>query len=447
MLHQIIEHARAKNLDTEPGFTPKFAKWAIECDAGGHFIGLLPLAAKKEKGLEFPKCPNLTQPEMKRGGVTKSHFLVESLSVVAGVSGKKDEKDREKTSLKHEFFRQMLTAASLQVPSLAGPAAFLSDPASLSQFRSALLDSKASLMDQATFFVEGRYPVGGSDWHSWWREHRSQIALKGGKKPVSLGAVRCFLTGDLVTPVPTLEKIKGLTDVGGLAMGDTPIGFKQEAFCSFGFEQSANAAMSTESAKAFVAGLNDLILRQSRRLAVTKGVFWFKKPVPPEEDPFDYLRQGDDTAEGSALERMRELLSAIREGKRPDLAANEYYAMELSSNGGRVVVRSWCEGSYSDLLANTLRWFDDLAILHPRTGSLRPRRNFSPSWRRRCAIRRTSWRHSRFRCGIPPCSGRPYLRPPIPKWSCGSVRSSRVASPSHSSKRAFSKPFIEGEIK
>ena len=64
MLHQIIEHARSKNLDVEPGFTPKFVKWAIQCDSRGRFLGLLPLAGKKEKGREFSKCPNMTQPEM-----------------------------------------------------------------------------------------------------------------------------------------------------------------------------------------------------------------------------------------------------------------------------------------------------------------------------------------------------------------------------------------------
>src|SRR5690606_11909365 len=116
------------------------------------------------------------------------------------------------------------------------------------------------------------------------------------------------------TPAATHEKIKGLTDVGGLAMGDVLIGFKQESFCSFGFEQSANAAMSTEAAKAYVAGLNNIILRQSRRLAVTKIAFWFKKSVSPEDNMFEFIDHGNESEKSSAFARMRELLSAIQEG-------------------------------------------------------------------------------------------------------------------------------------
>ena len=376
MLHQIIEHARSKNLDVEPGFTPKFVKWAIQCDSRGRFLGLLPLAGKKEKGREFSKCPNMTQPEMKAGGITKSHFLVESLSIIAGVPAKDDEKENTKVAEKHLYFGQSLTDAAVHVPCLAGAAAFLNDSDSLAILRADVLREKAALTDLATFFIDGSYPVSGTEWHDWWRDRRTQRQAGPKPKSVSAGTVRCFVTGDIIAAAPTHEKIKGLTDVGGLAMGDTLIGFKQEAFCSFGFEQSANAALSIESAKAYVSGLNDLILRQSAKLAVTKTVFWFKKPVPQQDDPFEWLRQGDDTAEGSALARYQGLLSAIREGNRPNLGGNEYRVMEISSNGGRVVVRSWFEGSYSTLLANTLKWFDDLSVIHPRTGTQAPQPKF-----------------------------------------------------------------------
>jgi len=376
MLREIIEHARSKDLDVEPGFTPKFVKWAIQCDSRGRFLGLLPLAEKKEKGREFSKCPNMTQPEMKAGGTTKSHFLVESLSIISGVSAKDDEKENSKVAEKHRYFGQSLTDAAVKVPCLAGAAAFLNDSESLASLREEVLREKAVLTDLATFFVDGAYPVSGTEWHDWWRDRRTQRQTSPKSKSANPNSVRCFVTGELITAAPTHEKIKGLTDVGGLAMGDTLIGFKQEAFCSFGFEQSANAALSIESAKAYVSGLNDLILRQSSKLAVTKTVFWFKKPVPPQDDSLEWLRQGDDTAEGSALTRFRALLSAIAEGNRPDLGGNEYRGMEISSNGGRVVVRSWFEGSYSTLLANTLKWFDDLSVIHPRTGTQAPQPKF-----------------------------------------------------------------------
>lgn len=369
MLHQIIEYARSKQLDVEPGFAPKFVKWASQCDSEGKFLSLLELAARKEKGMEFLKCPNLTQPEMKAGGVTKSHFLVESLSVIAGASPKNDRKEQTRTELKHKYFQTTLSEASRSVASLAGPAALITQPILLESLRAAVLSNNAALTDQATFLVGGRYLVEGTDWHDWWRDHRVQSVRIPKHKSDSTGTVRCFVGGNLVTPASTHEKIKGLSDVGGRRSGDTLISFKQESFCSYQFKQSANSSMSAETAKAYVAGLNELILRQSRRLAGSKVVFWFKKPVPLDDDPFDYLSQGDETAEGAALERMRELLSAIAKGKRPDLANNTYHGMVLSSNLGRVVVRSWWEGPYGDLLTNILKWFKDLEIVDLRKGT------------------------------------------------------------------------------
>lgn len=377
MLHQIVQYARNENLDTEPGFSPKFVKWAIECDSDGNFLGLLPLAKdKKDRGREFPKCPNLTQPEMKAGGVTKSHFLVESLSVIANLQEKNDEKERQKTQQKHEYFSKMLQSAAPLDSTLSGPALFFTNSQAIDELRQAIANKKANLIDQATFFVDNIFPVNRTEWHPWWRQHRQTLSGKSVKTQQENGTVRCFLSGELVTPAATHEKIKGLTDVGGLAMGDVLIGFKQESFCSFGFEQSANAAMSTEAAKAYVAGLNNIILRQSRRLAVTKIAFWFKKSVTPEDDAYNFICQGDENEKGSALKRMRELLSAIQEGSRPDLADNEYYGLDLSSNGGRVVVRSWWEGSFTDLLSQTIRWFDDLSIIHPKSRQLAPAPKF-----------------------------------------------------------------------
>ena len=61
---------------------------------------------------------------------------------------------------------------------------------------------------------------------------------------------------------------------------------------------------------------------------------------------------------------------------RPDLADNEYRGLELSSNGGRVVVRGWFEGRFTELLDHVVSWFDDLAIVHQQTGAPAPAPKF-----------------------------------------------------------------------
>jgi CRISPR-associated protein Csd1 len=380
VLHEVVNYARDKGLDAEPGFTPKTVKWAISVSAEGRFLGLIPLAAdKKSKGRDFAKCPNLTQPEMKAGGVTKAHFLVDSLQVIANAVKKVDDKEIEKTRIKHQYFGELFADAAAEVPLLKGPALFLQSEDQVVALRAEMDAQKAKETDNATFFAgDHGYLVDRDEWHDWWRNRRRKIGGKGEKQEQAgdTATVRCFLSGELVTPAATHEKIKGLTDVGGIAMGDTLIGFKQEAFRSYGFEQSANAAMSVESAKAYVSGLNDLLQNQSRKLSQTKVAFWYKRPLAPDEDCFFFLHEGGgETQEVSALTRMRSLLIAIRAGERPNLAGNEYRGLELSSNGGRVVVRAWWEGSYEELLRNTVAWFDDLSI-HRGSPGLSPAPKF-----------------------------------------------------------------------
>jgi hypothetical protein len=82
--------------------------------------------------------------------------------------------------------------------------------------------------------------------------------------------MRCLLSGDLVEPLATHNKIEGLSDVGGLSMGDALTSFDKDAFTSFGLQQGANAAMGEAMVKVYVSALNHLIRHRSYRFAGTK---------------------------------------------------------------------------------------------------------------------------------------------------------------------------------
>ena len=87
MLQAVVEYARKQELAAEPGFAPKAARWAILCSGLGEYQGVVELgdpSLKKNPGRHFLKAPELSQPEMKAGGVTKSHFLIDTAGVVVG---------------------------------------------------------------------------------------------------------------------------------------------------------------------------------------------------------------------------------------------------------------------------------------------------------------------------------------------------------------------------
>ncbi|MBD3168466.1 MAG: type I-C CRISPR-associated protein Cas8c/Csd1 [candidate division Zixibacteria bacterium] len=368
MIHHLKKYAAKNCPPALPGLTEKDIRWAIVLGRNGKFLEVIEIGevdSKKNRGLAFPACPNLSQPEMKAGGITKSHFLADTTDVVTLYGA--DEND-EKVKLKHEYFIKFLKDASSAMPKLELAYKALSDSGNLEKIRNSLSDKKAKTTDKISFSIDGEFPLKSTKWHDWWQEFRK--SLQKGKSKAKSDMMVSFLTGEIIMPVKTNPKIKHLSDVGGMASGDVVIGFKQDSFCSFGYKQSLNAAMSEEEANVYATALNKLLKEHSRKLAGAKVVHWFKENIEPEDDPLPWLQGVDDTEELNAQHKARELLESIRTGKRPDLQRNFYYALTLSGASGRVMVRDWMEGQFEELVENVNLWFDDLSIVHREGGTL-----------------------------------------------------------------------------
>ncbi len=374
MLHLLKEYAVKQSIVTPPGFKSKDVRWAIVFSDKGKFLEVIELgntSLKRNPGQTFPKCPDFSFSEMKAGGETKSHFLVETAQVV-GLYGKGT--DDPKNLVKHDYFVKLLCEAGSAVPSLAVLADQIGESHTLSALRDRFESHKVRPTDKVTLKIGPEFPVMSDAWHDWWRNYRKTLLeqqpeklKKSGKKKSDV-RVRCLMTGELVEPFKVHPKITGLADVGGIASGDVLISFKQDSFCSYGLSQSENAAVSENDASTYRATLNYLIKNHSQRLAGAKAVHWFKEKVAPENDPLPWLTKGDETEELSAKHRAKELLTSIRTGNQPDLRNNFYYALTLSGAAGRVMVRDWMEGQFEELVTNIKAWFDDLEIVH-RSGS------------------------------------------------------------------------------
>jgi CRISPR-associated protein Csd1 len=374
MLELLVEYARSRGLEIEPGFKPKDVRWAICFDEGGAFLDVVELGDvqnKRNKGRTFNKCPDLTQSEMVSGSGTKSHFLVETASVLC-LLVPKGEPDA-KSVTKHEYFVGLLREASTAMPEIARAADLLSTDETLEQIRSSLFEQKAKPTDKVTIRIGDRFPVECPEYHAWWRARRWEILRADGaarrkeKKPLEMV---CLVTGESSEPAATHPKIEGLAGVGGQPSGDVLVGFDKDAFQSYGLKQSANAPITLEAAYAYCAGLNHLIKAHGQRLAGTEVIYWFKESVPPENDPLSWFIEGQIREELNAEEWARRLMDSIRAGQQVGLAGNHYYAATLSGAGGRVMLRDWMEGKFDELVENVRSWFEDLAIIH-REGNRR----------------------------------------------------------------------------
>jgi CRISPR-associated protein Csd1 len=386
MLHELLEYARRENLASEPGFKSKSVKWLLQFTPDGKWIAPvidLTEGDKKSKGREFYRCPDLTHPEMISS--RSRHFLVDSLDKVVLLT---KEAVTEKDIAAHASFVGLLEQASSVIPELAGLATTLNDEETQTAIQCNLKDSKAKPTDSATIAVmHGHKPhifVDSDGWHQWWRDFRRAIgsskASTSAKKDAN--TMRCFLSGELVEPAATQNKVTGLSDVGGLATGDVISSFDKEAFGHFEFEQGENAAMSEDMVKTFTDALNHLIKRRSIRMAETKIVYWYSQELPESEDVVRDIFAGagleeddSDSAEKSnnseqserqilqAESTARKLLEAIRTGQRDDLKNCQYFALTISGNSGRVVIRDWMQGNFEQLAESIDAWFSDLTIV------------------------------------------------------------------------------------
>lgn len=367
MLNALIQYAKINLPDIESGFTRKQVKWAICCDQAGRYTGLLELG--DDKGRWFKKSP--VTPNMNSGG--KSHFLAETLDTVT-LFGKElltEKKDQDNLSAKHQFFRELLCQASKQVPLFNTLTALLSDNEQLAQIHQDIAaKDKIKITDITTFRINETIPLELNIWHDWWRSYYEK-ATNDGK---TSNLTRCLLTGDLINALDSHPKVKGLVPVGGQPSGDVIVGMDKDAFQSYGFKKSKNAAMSDQTASTYVESLNLLIDQNGMRLGNTIVVHWFNKKldIPEQDDPLAWLQSPPEQEETSALFTSKKMLKAIHSGERPDLENNQYYALMLSGAAGRVMIRDWVEGSFTELVENINQWFDDLAIIARHGESLAP---------------------------------------------------------------------------
>lgn len=393
MLNLLLEYAEQQDLAAAPGFKRDYVRWLLRFGASGEYVGVTMRDTDDPKKGDLFRLPRLSQPEMKAGGAGTRHFLVDTAAVVV-LLGAAEPPD-PKLLMKHQYFIGLLRDAAAGVPVLALLADSLTDAQVLQRIHSDLTtrDTPAKATDNVTFYVNGHQPpiLTESDaWHDWYADFRTGLS-----KNTSTRQMISLAGGVPVTPARTHGVVRGLAGVGGIAMGDSLASFKQAAFQHYGLEQSENSAVSAEEAATYRTALDSLIRNRSRSLAGAKVAYWYAGPgatAPSDEDdpvglytlPMapepssdtenaeaeeDHTLSPEERAElerqteAQAGGRVRKLLVAIRKGERPDLVETRFYALSLAANSGRVVVRDWMQGEFTDLAASVLRWVEDLSIV------------------------------------------------------------------------------------
>src|SRR5262249_20627173 len=141
---------------------------------------------------------------------------------------------------------------------------------------------------------------------------------------------------------------------GAQSSGAAIVSFNQEAFCSYGKEQGANAPVSEQAAFAYTTALNDLLRKDSRQrvqIADATTVFWAEATDREEAEVAEraaiwlFEPSLDDAAE--TLRLRTEVMERIEKGhplEDADLKLAEgtrFYILGLAPNAARLSVRFW----------------------------------------------------------------------------------------------------------
>jgi CRISPR-associated protein Csd1 len=334
----------------------------VLADDGG-FLGLVPLASDKVRA-EIDGLP--IGPASKNNPGYPS-FVVDNAMYVLGTpkdggdAGKKRENaDRCRTS-----YRDLVGLAAQDSPDegLCALHAFALNDAEIRRADAALAEVHAKPDKRGDCVLVPLLESDGSLIHArpavrrWWERRRA--AEHAAAAEGALG--RCLVTGAL-GPIARIHPIvKGAPFPG---TGAKLVAYDKDPFSSQHLEQGANASVSELAAQRYVAALNHLLEREGdrRRSAVpldadTVVVFWTREQSRAPKlllSLFDPVPKAADAADS---------VEAVWRGIRPiTFDPTPFYAVTLSANSTRVVVRDWFETTAAALREDLERWFTDLQL-------------------------------------------------------------------------------------
>lgn len=206
--------------------------------------------------------------------------------------------------------------------------------------------------EDGTAYVHERSKV-----RAYWAQERASQARAGEPR-------RCLVTGALAPPARLHPNIKRIPEAQ--SSGAALVSFNAPAFESHNFEQGNNAPVSQLAADGYAMALNWLLEKEGERR--------FRSGIPVGDDTVMVFWTRDENETADVLvslfapphgneEQLRATFEAAWKGLAPrEVDATQFYALTLSGNASRVVVRDWLETTAAEVKANVRRYFDDLAL-------------------------------------------------------------------------------------
>lgn len=344
-----------------PMYQKKYVAWYVRLSEAGQYEGIVCLKSTTEKQGKEIIGPYVTGAT---GNKPKPNLLIGNGEFVFGVAKAKSKPERVEQC--HAVFKQLIRdcAIATQNPYVQAIEHFL--------FSDNFILAKNDLPpafdpnNLVTFCVGDIVPADAvfhlHDVETFWAQYTSTQS--------SHDHMTCLITGEdgpVEQRLPcTIEKL--LTGKPPQMVSAKMVSAQSDPFSSYGLQNSLTSPISRDAAERFTKALNSLISDQQSRLYLgsTVYVFWTREP-----DEFDFF----GALNHPTIKEIQALLQSPLKAQAIRLEedeVNQFYALALTANKTRVVVRDWLETTLPIVKANLQSWFQSQQIVDAYGNAPRP---------------------------------------------------------------------------
>lgn len=362
MLKALYDLAEREGLLADPDYEMKRVDFLVRVANSGRFVALVPTVDDEGRASE----KRVPKTKKRSGTAATPQFLFDNAKYVFGINdGRMDARSGECAAA----FRKWVAEAAEETGDEGLNA--------VARFLAKLSDGMKSI-----FAERPQKEWTGSEWiafvrdedgaklvhdrprvQKYWKACRARADANGERQ-----RVRCLVTGALDHATQLHDSVKHLSTYGAQTSGASLVSFNADAFVSHSLSQGDNAPIGRAAAEGYVTALNWLLQGSGgrrHRYGVALGseavtVFWTREAVAGVEALVDLLDPAVQQADADTAVRAA---NAPWRGFPPGSADSvPFYALTLSANAARVVVRDWFESTWGEVRHNLDRYFEDLRV-------------------------------------------------------------------------------------
>jgi CRISPR-associated protein Csd1 len=361
LIKQLAAHADSRTDLPAPYFRVRNVRWAIDLAVSPH-PRLIDLSTPENKAGQL-----LATPYVQRSGTGSLPFLLtDTLQYVLGVAKDDSDKQVEEARRRNADYVKLIQEWATDEPLAEPVVRFFAEGA----HRRINIPEAAKPSDVVAIrSAQGWLHDLPSAISAWGRVVRSRKSSSSGHGI----CLSCGENGPLLDTIPEPVKPGAIPVADGRGRDAQLVSINKSAQGRGGRIQLANTPICDRCGSRSMAALNALLADPHHRHRDPDSVttWWLRQAAPIS--PLDSVRD----ARPEQVKQIIEQLNLPREHRAPWLLHNRFYAITLSANQSRVVIRDWIDIPLEDVCRNIQSWFADHAIAGSWTNDPHP----VPVWR------------------------------------------------------------------